>query len=75
MNAKVAALVANAVVVGRPVWTPAVIAALARMFHEAGGQASEDTAQGAGAADPAPIQTQEHETWTPRPQPPRLGPM
>lgn len=33
MTPGAAAIVANAVVIGRPVWTPAVIAALAAMFH------------------------------------------
>jgi hypothetical protein len=67
MNAKVAALVANAVVVGRPVWTPAVIAALATLFHES-------RRNGAGAADPAPTDAQEYETWPPRPQTPLSQP-
>lgn len=62
MNARVADLVANAIVSGRPVWTPTVLAALAQMFHAARGQAPQDTAQGAGAADPAPLPTQEPET-------------
>jgi hypothetical protein len=32
MTAGAAAIVANAVVIGRPVWTPEILAALAAMF-------------------------------------------
>lgn len=71
MNANVAQLVASAVVVGRPVWTPATLDALARMFHAA---RVGSAAKGAGAADPAPLQNQEREIWTPRPQPLRSQP-
>lgn len=69
MNAHVADLVANAVVSGRPVWTPTVLAALAQMFHASRQPEPGVTAQGADAAHPAPLPTQEIETWTPRPQP------
>lgn len=34
MTAGAAAIVASAVVRGRPTWSPEVIAALARMFHD-----------------------------------------
>lgn len=34
MTAGAAAIVANAVVIGRPVWTPEILAALARMFQD-----------------------------------------
>lgn len=67
MNAKVAAIVANATVSGQPVWTPAVLAALATLFHAsrsqvAVGSCQETPAMGAGAADPAPVPSQEHAT-------------